>query len=246
MLEQFLNADAWLSLLTLTILEIVLGIDNIIFLSIITGDLPKEKRPMARRIGLGLALILRIALLFTITLIAQSTKTLFSVFDNDISWRDIIMIGGGLFLLWKSTDEMHELVDLSENEAAHKKKPVRFGMVIVQIALLDLVFSLDSIITAVGMSGQLPVMIGAIIIAILIMLLASGVVSDFINEHPSIKMLALSFIMLVGLTLIADGFDYHIPRGYLYFSISFSLMVEFLNLRAADARKRRDRRDGAS
>ncbi len=243
MFAEFLDPSAWASLLTLTVLEIVLGIDNIIFLSIITGDLPRERRPLARQIGLGIALLLRIALLSIVTWLAQSTETLFTLHNFDISWRDIIMIGGGVFLLWKSTDEMHSLVEIDDGEEEKKKKPVRFGIVILQIAILDLVFSLDSIITAVGMSGQMPIMVGAICIAIFIMLVASGKVSDFINDYPSIKMLALSFIMLVGLTLIADGLDYHIPRGYLYFSISFSLMVELLNLRASAARKRRALRD---
>jgi predicted tellurium resistance membrane protein TerC len=240
MLALLTDPATWASLLTLTILEIVLGIDNIIFLSIVSGDLPREHRKVARRCGLAIALILRIALLSMVTWLAHSTETLFTVFHDPVSWRDIVMMGGGLFLLWKSTDEVHGIVEGSAAGEEPKKKQPSLLLVIIEIGLLDLVFSLDSIITAVGMSGQLPVMIGAIVIAIGIMLFASGKVSDFITDHPSIKMLALSFIMLVGVTLLADGLNFHIPRGYLYFSIAFSFGVEVLNLRAADARAKKN------
>ena len=230
---------AWLSLATLTLLEVVLGIDNVIFLSIVSGDLPPEKRRLAQRIGLGLALILRIALLTTVTWLAQSTKPLFAVGGFDVSIRDIVLIAGGLFLIWKGVQEIHAMVDDEDEEGGKTEKPARLSMVILEIAALDLVFSLDSIITAVGVSGHLPVMIMAIVIAIFIMLLAANPISDFVGRHPTIKMLALSFIMLVGLLLVADGMGFHIPRGYLYFAIGFSLLVEMLNMQAAKARRRR-------
>lgn len=230
---------AWLSLATLTLLEVVLGIDNIIFLTIVSGDLPPDKRRLAQRIGLGLALVLRIALLTTITFLSHSTKPLFAIGTFDVSIRDIVLIGGGLFLLYKGVEEIHAMMDAEDEDHDKPKKVARLSTVILEIAALDLVFSLDSIITAVGVSGHLPVMIAAIVIAILIMLLAANPISDFVNNHPTIKMLALSFIMLVGLMLVADGAGFHIPRGYLYFAIGFSLLVEVLNMQAAKARRRR-------
>jgi predicted tellurium resistance membrane protein TerC len=223
------SPEAWASLLTLTVLEIVLGIDNIIFISIVSSRLPASQQARARSIGLALALIMRIILLSMIVWIARLTTPLFTVFGNEISWRDIILIGGGLFLLVKGTMEIHHSIEATEDEKASMKK-VTFGAVLTQIVLLDIVFSLDSVITAIGMADDLPVMIAAVVIAMAIMLFAAKPVSDFVNAHPTVKMLALSFLLLVGMALIADGFEYHIPRGYLYFAVAFSLGVECLNL----------------
>jgi predicted tellurium resistance membrane protein TerC len=223
------SPEAWASLLTLTVLEIVLGIDNIIFISIVSSRLPVSQQAKARSIGLMLALVMRIILLSMIVWIARLTNPLFTVLGNEISWRDIILIGGGLFLLVKGTMEIHHSVEATEEEKASMKK-ITFGAVLTQIVLLDIVFSLDSVITAIGMADDLPVMIAAVVIAMAIMLFAAKPVSKFVNAHPTVKMLALSFLMLVGMALIADGFEYHIPRGYLYFAVAFSLGVECLNL----------------
>lgn len=229
MFEWIFDAHIWASFLTLSVLEIVLGIDNIIFLSIITSRLPKDKQPFARFLGLSLALIMRIALLAVIAWIAHLDKSLITLFGEDISWRDLILAGGGLFLLFKATTEIHHEM---EGHLPEKKRPQAnmMFMVIVQIVMIDLVFSLDSIFTAVGIAEHLPVMIAAICVAILIMLFASGPVSDFVEKHPTVKMLALAFLLLIGVVLIADALDFHIPRGYLYFAIAFSLGVEALNL----------------
>jgi predicted tellurium resistance membrane protein TerC len=240
-MELLLDPAVWFSFLTLAVLEVVLGIDNIIFLSIVTGKLPPEKQPFARRVGLGMALILRILLLCTIAWIAKLTNPVFTVHDFDVSWRDVIMMGGGLFLIYKSTSEVHHMVD-SDDEDEKEAKASSLMSVIVQIAVLDLVFSLDSVITAIGMADHLSVMIAAVVFAILIMLLASESVSRFVNNNPSITMLALSFILLVGMALVADGLHFHIPKGYLYFAIAFSLGVETLNLMAAKARHKRKHR----
>ena len=230
MLELLYDPHAWASLLTLTVLEIVLGIDNIIFISIVAGRLPPEQQAKARTIGLMLALVMRIILLSLIFWIAHLTAPLFAVFGNEISWRDIILIGGGLFLLVKGTMEIHHTVEGDEGEKTTSLKQVTFGAVLAQIAVLDIVFSLDSVITAVGMADEKAVMIAAVVIAIGVMMFAAKPVSDFVNAHPTVKMLALSFLLLVGMALIADGFDVHIPRGYLYFAVAFSLAVECLNL----------------
>ncbi len=237
MLELLTDPNAWASLLTLTVLEVVLGIDNIIFLSIITSKLPKEQQPMARRVGLGLALIMRIVLLSMVAWIASLTTPLVTIMGQEVSWRDLIMISGGLFLLWKGTHEIHASVEGGEEEVKVSAKN-SFAFIIAQIVMIDLVFSLDSVITAVGMSDHLEIMIAAVVIAILIMLFASEPVSAFVNKHPTVKMLALSFILLVGLALIADGLHFHIPRGYLYFAIAFSLGVECLNLMAAKKKQK--------
>lgn len=229
MLELLSSPEMWMGLLTLTILEIVLGIDNIIFISIVSSRLPPEQQMKARNIGLALALVMRLILLSMIVWIAKLTYPLFSVLGNEISWRDIILIGGGLFLLVKGTMEIHHTVESTEEEKNALKK-ITFGAVIGQIVLLDIVFSLDSVITAIGMSDDLTVMIAAVVIAMCVMLFAAKSVSDFVNRHPTVKMLALSFLLLVGMALIADGLDYHIPRGYLYFAVAFSLGVECLNL----------------
>ncbi|WP_081604750.1 TerC family protein [Micavibrio aeruginosavorus] len=242
---QMLSSPAvWLSFATLALLEVVLGIDNIIFLSIITDKLPKHQQPLARKIGLGLALLMRIILLSMVAWIATLTTPVFTFFagpegldPHTVSWRDMIMLGGGLFLLWKGTGEIHHTMEGHDEDVTGKKSAV-FGWVIVQIAILDLVFSLDSVITAVGMAEHLPVMIAAVVFAIAVMLFAAEPVSKFVHDHPTIKMLALSFILLVGVVLIADGLHLHIPKGYLYFAIAFSLGVETLNLLAAKRRVR--------
>lgn len=229
MMDILTSPELLASLATLTILEIVLGIDNIIFISIVAGKLPVEQQAKARVIGLGLALIMRIILLSMIVWIARLTTPLFEVFGQEFSWRDIILIGGGLFLLVKGTLEIHHTVEGHEGNDASLKK-VTFGAVISQIVVLDIVFSLDSVITAIGMADDLRIMIGAVVIAMGVMLFAARPVSEFVNTHPTVKMLALSFLLLVGMALIADGFEYHIPRGYLYFAVAFSLGVECLNL----------------
>ncbi len=230
MLELLYSPEAWASLLTLTVLEIVLGIDNIIFISIIAAKLPANQQNKARTIGLMLALVMRIVLLSLIFWIAHLTDPLFAVMGHEISWRDIILIGGGLFLLVKGTMEIHHTVEGDEGEKTTNLKQVTFGAVLAQIAVLDIVFSLDSVITAVGMVDERAIMIAAVIISIGVMLFAAKPVSDFVNAHPTVKMLALSFLLLVGMALIADGFEVHIPRGYLYFAVAFSLGVECLNL----------------
>lgn len=238
MLELLADPHVWLSFATLAVLEIVLGIDNIIFLSIVTGKLPIARQPAARRVGLALALIMRIALLASIVWITKLTTPIFTVGEYDVSWRDLIMLGGGMFLLFKGTTEVHHMVD-SDEEDDHQVKAQSFLSVIIQIAVLDLVFSLDSVITAVGMAEHLPVMIAAVVFAIGVMLVASEPVSNFVNNNPSIKMLALSFILLVGMALVADGMHFHIPKGYLYFAIAFSLSVETLNLLVSKNKQKR-------
>jgi predicted tellurium resistance membrane protein TerC len=229
MLELLYDPHVWASLLTLTVLEIVLGIDNIIFISIVAGRLPPEQQAKARTIGLMLALIMRILLLSLIFWIAHLTEPLFAVFGHEISWRDIILIAGGLFLLVKGTMEIHHTVEGDDADVGNIKK-VTMGAVLFQIMMLDIVFSLDSVITAIGMAEHQSVMIAAVVIAIGVMLFAAKPISDFVNAHPTVKMLALSFLLLVGMALIADGFEVHIPRGYLYFAVAFSLGVECLNI----------------
>lgn len=238
MIELLSSPEAWISLLTLTVLEIVLGIDNIIFISIVSSRLPESQQGKARSLGLMLALVMRIVLLSLIFWIAHLTDALFTVFGNEISWRDIILIGGGVFLLGKGTMEIHHTVE-AEEEVVDATKKVTFGAVISQIVVLDVVFSLDSVITAIGMVDERAIMIAAVIIAMAIMMLAAKPVSDFVNANPTVKMLALSFLLLVGMALIADGFEYHIPRGYLYFAVAFSLGVECLNLWAKKNRMKR-------
>jgi predicted tellurium resistance membrane protein TerC len=229
-LEWITNPESLIALLTLTVLEIVLGIDNIIFISILSGKLPKEQQNKARLTGLALAMISRILLLFSIVWIMKLTLPLFSVLGQEISGRDIILIAGGLFLLAKSTFEIH---DKLEGEEVHKSgKAVKsFANVIVQILLLDIIFSLDSVITAVGMAQELIIMVLAVIIAVGVMMVSSKSISDFVEKHPTIKMLALSFLLLIGVSLIAEGFGQHIPKGYIYFAMAFSVFVEMLNLK---------------
>jgi predicted tellurium resistance membrane protein TerC len=239
MLELLVDPHAWASLVTLAALEIVLGIDNIIFLSIVTGRLPAAQQPAARRIGLLLALLMRVALLLSITWIIGLTAPAFVLFDHTVSWRDLVLGGGGLFLLAKGTMEIHHTVEGQDDPGGGRT--TSFAAAIVQIVLLDLVFSLDSVITAVGMAEHVEIMVAAVTIAILVMLLAAEAVSAFVNRHPTVKMLALAFLLLVGTALVADALHVHIPRGYLYFAIAFSAGVETLNLlvrrRASSARR---------
>ena len=224
--------DAWVALLTLTVLEIVLGIDNIVFISVLTGRLPREQQARARSIGLGAALVMRVALLLTISWIIGLTQPLLTIGAFEFSGRDLVLILGGLFLLWKSTTEIHHALEGDEpGHGEGGRATATFGSVIVQIGLLDIVFSLDSVITAVGMADDIPVMIIAIVIAIAVMLVAAGPLSRFVEQHPTVKMLALSFLLLIGMSLVADGFDVHIPKGYIYFAMGFSVFVELLNLR---------------
>ena len=224
------DPDIWIGLLTLTSLEVVLGIDNIVFISILAGKLPKEQQAKARRLGLGAAMVTRILLLLSIAWIIRLTAPLFTVFAQEISGRDLILLGGGLFLLAKATYEIHDKLEGEEGEKS-KKVAASFASVIVQIMLLDVVFSLDSVITAVGMVDEVGVMIAAVVIAIGVMLLAAGPISRFVEEHPTVKILALSFLLLIGMSLVAEALDQHIPKGYIYFAMGFSIFVEVLNLR---------------
>lgn len=230
MFEWLVRPDAWIALGTLTALEIVLGIDNIIFLSVLVGRLPEKQRVFARRLGLGLAMIARLGLLFSIAWVMGLTEPWLTVFGQAISGRDLILIGGGMFLLAKATFEIHHSLEGSEasNPAVGAAS---LGMVLVQVALLDIVFSLDSVITAVGLVEQVSLMAIAIILAVVIMLMAAKSIGDFVDEHPTIKILALSFLILVGVTLMVEGFDVHVPKGYIYFAMAFSVTVEMLNIR---------------
>lgn len=237
-MEILYDPKTWASFLTLTALEIVLGIDNLLFLSIISGRLPAEQQPMARRLGLALAVVARLLLLLGIAWMVGLSAPLFTLFGHPFSWRDLVLAGGGVFLLAKGTVEIHTTVEGVEEEM-RQARPSGFAPVIAQIVLLDIVFSLDSVITAVGMARHVPVMAAAIIVAVAIMLMASEPVSRFVQAHLSVKILALSFLILVGMSLVADGIGFHIPRGYLYFAIAFSVFVEMLNLRAARRRRAR-------
>jgi predicted tellurium resistance membrane protein TerC len=238
-MEWLSDPQVWASLLTLTALEIVLGIDNLVFLSILAGRLPPERQNRARQIGLALALITRLALLGSIAWIVGLTQPVFELFGRGFSWRDGILIGGGLFLLYKGTREIHiRLEGDAPHEARSRVAAASFGGVLIQIAVLDIVFSLDSVITAVGMANEFWVMATAVVIAVLIMLAASGPVSAFVNRHPTVKMLALSFLLLIGMTLVADGVGFHVPKGYIYAAIGFSVAVEALNQLAARRRAR--------
>ncbi len=246
---EFLSSpEAWISLLTLTVLEIVLGIDNIVFISILAGKLPQHQQKKARQLGLALAMITRVLLLMSLSWIMRLTTPLFNIGEwmglTDPEWleklaisgRDLILLVGGLFLIYKSTDEIHNKLE-GENESEGKVKVHSFGSTIIQILILDVVFSLDSVITAVGMADHIEIMIAAVVIAVIVMMVSAGAISTFVNKHPTVKMLALSFLLLIGVSLLAEGLDQHIPKGYIYFAMAFSVLVEMLNLRM----KRNDR-----
>jgi predicted tellurium resistance membrane protein TerC len=227
---------AWVGFVTLVLLEIVLGIDNVVFISILAGKLPGEQQGRARRLGLGLAMIMRILLLLSLTWIVRLTAPLFTVLEQEISGRDLVLIVGGLFLIWKSTHEIHGNLEGEEGEASAKVAPT-LGAVLIQIMLLDVVFSLDSVITAVGMVDEIGVMIAAVVLAVGFMFIFSRSIGEFVERHPTVKMLALSFLLMIGVALIADGLDRHIPKGYIYFAMAFSVGVELLNLRAKRVRE---------
>ncbi|MGH8685042.1 MAG: TerC family protein [Nitrosospira sp.] len=231
MFEWLTSPEAWIALVTLTALEIVLGIDNIIFISILVGRLPEAQRNFARRMGLSLAMLTRLGLLFSISWVMSLTQPWFTVFSNSISGRDVVLIGGGLFLLAKATHEIHNSIEGADNDDSKVAATTGMGMVLLQIAILDIVFSLDSVITAVGLVDHVSLMAIAIILAVLVMLMAAKAIGEFVDNHPTIKILALAFLILVGVTLIIEGFDVHVPKGYIYFAMAFSVSVEFLNLR---------------
>lgn len=249
------DPGAWAALVTLVVMEVVLGIDNLIFISILTNKLPTEQRQRARRIGIGLALIMRLVLLSTIALIVTLTNPILDLgltgapdshgnpsFETAFSWRDLILIAGGLFLVWKATKEIHHNVDPTPTQDVLDKKQVvaiNFGATIFQIILLDLVFSIDSILTAVGMTDHVPIMVAAVVIAVTVMLLAADPVGDFINKNPTVVMLALGFLLMIGMVLIAEGFGVHVPKGYIYAAMAFSALVEGLNMMSRNAAKRR-------
>ncbi len=249
-MDWLTNPEIWVSLLTLTVLEIVLGIDNIIFISILSNKLPAEKQKKARKLGLSLALITRILLLLSLSWIMSLTAPFFHLGDwlnisneawsekLNISGRDLILLLGGLFLIYKSTTEIHEKIEGEGHDEKINAKQLSFGQVIFQILLLDIVFSLDSVITAVGMADYIGVMIAAVIIAVIVMMISASAISNFVNNHPTVKMLALAFLLLIGVSLTAEAFDQHIPKGYIYFAMAFSVLVEFLNLRSARKRAR--------
>ena len=235
-MEWLSDPQAWIAFATLTALEIILGVDNVVFISILAGKLPPGQREKARRVGLGLAMFVRILLLLSIAWIVKLTAPLFTVLTQEISGRDIILLVGGLFLLAKSTHEMHGQLEGEEGQESGKVA-ASFASVIVQILLLDIIFSLDSVITAVGMADDVGVMIAAVVVAVGFMLVFSGTVSRFVDKHPTIKMLALSFLLLIGLSLVAESLDFHIPKGYIYFSMAFSLFVEVLNIKLRKSRQ---------
>lgn len=230
MIGLLADPQVWIAFLTLTALELVLGIDNVIFISILVDKLPKARRDLARRLGLFLAMFVRIGLLFLLSWIVGLTEPLFSLFRQEISGRDLILIGGGLFLLWKSTKEIHQLLEGEKGEASTAVRAV-FSAVILQIMIIDIVFSFDSIITAVGIVDQVEVMIAAVIVSVLLMMAFAGGIGRVVSAHPTIKMLALAFLLVIGVVLIADGFDHHVPKGYVYFAMAFSVAVEMLNIR---------------
>jgi len=231
---------AWLALITLIAMEVVLGIDNLIFISILTNKLPEEHRAKARRVGISLALVMRLALLSMVALIVRATAPLFAVWGHEFSWRDLILLAGGLFLIWKATKEIHHNTDPDPHpDVFVPKVSMGFGAAIGQIILLDLVFSVDSIITAVGMTEHVPIMVIAVVVTVAIMMVAATPLANFIHNNPSLVMLALGFLLLIGTTLVADAFGAHIPKGYIYTAMAFSVMVEMLNMRARRAERRR-------
>jgi len=230
MAELLTDPHVWIAFFTLTALELVLGIDNIIFISILVDKLPEERRQLARRIGLALAMFIRVGLLFVLAWVSGLVQPLFTVFRQEISGRDLILIAGGLFLLWKSTKEIHQLLEGEKGEASAALR-VTFSAVILQITIIDVVFSLDSIVTAVGMVDQVEVMVAAVVASVLLMMAFAGGIGRFVSAHPTVKMLALAFLFVIGVVLIADGFDHHVPKGYVYFAMAFSVAVEMLNVR---------------
>lgn len=237
-MEIFLHSETWVAMLTLTFLEIVLGIDNIIFISIVTDKLPKEKQALGRNLGLGLALVFRIGLLLGITWIIGFTEPIFSLFGHDFSGRDLILLAGGLFLLGKSTSEIHHKLE-GEHEDQEKgmKAKLTMGSALVQIIALDMVFSFDSILTAIGLTDHVIIMIVAVVISMIVMMLFSGVISRFINERPTLQILALAFLILIGFMLMIEAVGFHVPKGYIYFAVAFSLIVEMINMRMRKNRK---------
>lgn len=231
LITLFSRPEAWLSLITLSVMEIVLGIDNVIFISLVTGKLPPENQNKARRLGLFLALFIRLLLLSFISyIVKEMVDPIITVFDHDFSWRDIILLAGGLFLLYKSTLEIYELLEADPEEQSKKVNPT-FWNVVLQVIIIDIVFSFDSIITAVGLAQDLPIMIAAVVISMIIMLFFSAAISKFIDKHPSIKLLALAFLLTIGLLLVAESFGQHVSKGYVYFAMAFSILVELLNMR---------------
>jgi len=232
------DPNAWAALLTLTAMEVVLGVDNLVFIAILTSRLPVERQPIARRIGIGLALISRLALLFTITWIMHLTVPVFSAFGHAFSWRDLILIFGGLFLVYKGTVEIHHKMEAADDKGSAKVGSASFGAIVMQIIAIDVIFSLDSVITAVGMASDIAIMVIAVVISVIVMMAAATPLTDFVSRHPTVKMLALSFLLLIGMTLMADGFGVHVPKGYIYAAMAFSGLVEGLNLMAASRRRR--------
>ncbi|KUM44503.1 TerC family protein [Pseudomonas sp. EpS/L25] len=242
LLQLAADPTVWIALATLIVMEVVLGIDNLIFISILTNKLPAHQQQKARRIGIGLALVMRLGLLGTVAWIVQLTEPVIEVFGKSFSWKDIILIAGGLFLLWKATKEIHHNVDPEPDSALSKGGEVAtlsFGSAIVQILLLDLVFSVDSIITAVGMTEHLPVMVIAVVVAVTVMLLAADPLAIFIDRNPTVVMLALGFLIMIGMTLIAEGFGAHVPKGYIYAAMAFSALIEGLNMLSRRAKRRK-------
>lgn len=246
LLELAASPTAWVALATLVAMEIVLGIDNLIFISILTNKLPMEYRSKARRIGISMALVMRLALLSTVAWIVQLTEPVIDILGKSFSWKDMILIAGGLFLLWKATKEIHESVDPRAQEESKASSTITLGFAaaIGQILMLDIVFSIDSIITAVGMTEHLPIMIIAVISAVIVMLVAADPLAKFINDNPTVVMLALGFLIMIGMTLIAEGFGAHVPKGYVYAAMAFSTAIEVLNIMSRKARQRREASEG--
>lgn len=241
LLELATSPAAWIALATLVVMEVVLGIDNLIFISILTNKLPEHQRPKARRLGIGMALIMRLGLLSTVAYIVQLTEPVFDMFGQAFSWKDMILIAGGLFLVWKATTEIHHSMDVKTEEEKTLGSTVTLSMTaaIAQILMLDLVFSIDSIITAVGMTEHLPIMIIAVVSAVIVMMVAADPLAKFINDNPTVVMLALGFLIMIGMTLIAEGFGAHVPKGYVYAAMTFSALIEGLNMLARRAKRRK-------
>ncbi|WP_024420341.1 TerC family protein [Pseudomonas avellanae] len=241
LLELATSPAAWIALATLVVMEVVLGIDNLIFISIITNKLPEHQREKARKLGIGMALVMRLGLLSTVAYIVQLTEPVFEVFNQAFSWKDMILIVGGLFLVWKATTEIHHSMDIKtdEEKALGSVVALSMGAAIVQILMLDLVFSIDSIITAVGMTEHLPIMIIAVVSAVIVMLVAANPLAKFINDNPTVVMLALGFLIMIGMTLIAEGFGAHVPKGYIYAAMTFSAAIEGLNMLVRKARRKK-------